>query len=127
MTLPWAEATYWGRAFGAPVAEPSIFQVAFWAGVSTCPIRATTASCSAVESKVALRVPPSEEIFSMPAVSSGEKAAAAPALLPGAPAPWPSTVSPLESSGVSVPSTNFVASSSVMAGTAVPSAVAMVF
>ena len=127
MTLPWAAGTYWGRAPGAPVAEPSIFQVAFWAGVSTWPTLATMASRSAVGSKVALKVPPSEEIFSISAVSCGEKAAAAPGFLLCAPAPAVFTVSPLESSGVRVPSTNVEASSSVMAGVAVPSAMARVF
>ena len=127
MTLPWAAGTYWGRAPGAPVAEPSIFQVAFWAGVSTWPTLATTPSRSAVGSKVALKLPPSEEIFSISAMSCGEKAAAAPGLLLCGSAPAVFTVNPLESSGVSVPFTNVEASSSVMAGIAVPSAMARVF
>ena len=60
-------------------------------------------------------------------MSWGEKAAAvAPPVCPGGVVPAPSTVNPLESSGLSVPSTNFVASSSVMAGIAVPSGMAMV-
>ena len=76
---------------------------------------------------MALKVPPSEESFSIAAVSCGEKAAAAPGFLLCTPVPAASTVSPLESSGVRVPSTNFVASSLVMAGIAVPSAMARVF